>query len=368
MVDINLFKDEEEEEWKSDSGGKKEGESGDELIKEFGMDENLAGSSALSDEDLLSNEENMSDLEEPDDKDVGSDYQFGNTKKRKTSPGVWVALGIVLVFAAFYFFYYQPKQTQIKNMASNIIRRPQVNEQEDTLSQGRIPEPIGVSTDSGSAESSVSRVSGGVVGSSLLNELASVGTVVDAGIAVFQNLTQEGQLGTIIFDGYNFHVGYVSETPGVAQAMGYRIQTVLGTSGFEVSPEDQHRTAGRVHYWGVVSGVLPKKEGEATQIITGTRFTTPDNFIQEVKVLVQNNRLSVRETETFFMRSEGGYNQTPVRLKIEGTKVQTLTFLNILKGFQGNYRLAKITIAPVDISDFNANQVKLVLEFVVFIA
>ncbi len=362
MVDINLFKDEEEEEWKSDSGGKKEGESGDELIKEFGMDENLAGASALSDEDLLNNEENMTDLDEPEDKDVGSDYQFGNTKKRKTSPVVWIALGIVLVFAAFYFLYYLPHQPQV----TNIIRRPQV--QEDTLSQGRSPGSVGVTADSISAESSVSKVSSQVVDSSLLNELASVGSVVDAGVAIFQNLTQEGQLGTIILDGYNFHVGYVSETPGVSQAMGYRIQTVLGTSRFEVSPEDQHRTAGRVHYWGVVSGVLPKKQGEATNILTGKQFATSDNFIQEVRVLVQNNRLSVQEMETFSIRSEGGFNQIPVRLKVEGTKAQTLTFLNVLKGFQGNYRLSKLTIAPVDISDFNANQVKLVLEFIVFIA
>lgn len=369
MVDINLFKDEDEEKWESGSDDEAKSESGDELIDDFQMDEDLTQASALSDKDLLDGDEPIPNFDEPETNELEADYQFGDIKEKKTSPGIWVALGVVVVFAAVYFLWWQPKQAKsVKGTSTVVLRRPL---SESEVSQEQTADSSQILGGSGSPESSVSvnegegaREAGSV---SALNEMASVNTVVDAGIAVFNNLTQEGQLGTIILEGYQFHVGYVSETPGVAQAMGQRVQTVLGASGFEVSPEDQHRTGGRVHYWGVVSGTLPRKVNVAPQSSAARQFTTTDQFIQEINTLAQNNRLSVQKSEKFSARSENGLNRTPVMMTIEGSKAQALVFLNALKGFQGNYRLTKLTIAPVDISDFKANQVKLVLEFALFL-
>ncbi|MBN2030460.1 hypothetical protein JW824_09465 [bacterium] len=369
MVDINLFKDEEEEKWESDSGREEKSESGDDLIDEFSMDEELTQSSALSDKDLLDSDEPIPDFDEPGENVVEEDYQFGNIKERKTSPWIWVALGVVLVFAAIYFFYIQPRQTQpeqiVPRMPSGVSEGDLSTEQTTDSGEGL------VDSDSGergavSEEGTALRETGAESQISGLSALATVGTVVDASVAVFNNLTQAGQLGTIVLEGYRFHVGYVSETPGVAQAMGERIKAILGSSGYEVSPEDPHRTAGKMHYWGVISGVIPQKASTSPPSVESRRFTSMDQFIQEINTLVQNNRLSVQETQKFSTRSEEGLSQTPVRMKIEGSKAQTLVFLNALKGFQGNYRLLKLTMAPVDISDFQANQVRLVLEFALF--
>ncbi len=371
MVDINLFKDEDEEKWESDSGGEEKNDSGDDLIDEFPIDEELTQSSALSDKDLLNSDEPIPDFDEPEENMLEEDYQFGDIKEKRTSPWIWVALGVVLAFAAFYFFYYLPKQPQSEPI---VARMPSgLNEGDVSSEQEQTADIVEDNVDSDSRESGV--VTGEGTASreaenqiSGLNALASVGTVVNASVAVFNNLTQTGQLGTIVLEGYRFHVGYVSETPGVAQAMGERIQSILGILEFDVSPEDPHRTAGKMHYWGVVSGVIPQKTSTPLPSSESRQFTTTDQFIQEMNTLVQNNRLSVQETQKFSERFEEGLNQIPIRMKIEGNKAQTLGFLNALKGFQGNYRLLKLTMAPVDISDFQANQVKLVLEFALYIA
>ena len=374
MVDINLFKDEDEEKWESDSGDEEKSESGDELIDEFQMDEDLSQTSALSDKDLLDSDEPIPDFEESDDNELEDDYQFGDIKEKKTSPGIWIALGIVVVFAAVYFLWWQPKQAQSVRVTSTVVPRVPSNENQGLLPQEQMTDSTESVSDSSSLASSSSPGEGTISGEteiagriSTSDDVASVNVVVDAGVAVFNNLAQGGQLGTIIIEGYQFHVGYVSETAGVAQAMGQRIQTVLGASGFEVSPEDQHRTAGKVHYWGVVSGIIPKKVSTTTQSAMGRQFATTDQFIQEINMLAQNNRLSVQKTDKFSPRFENGVNQTPVRITVEGSKAQTLAFFNALKALQGNYRLMKLTIAPVDISDFQANQVKLVLEFALIV-
>ncbi len=371
MVDINLFKDEDEEEkWESDSGGDEKSDAGDDLIDDFPIEEELTESSALSDNDLLDSDEPIPDFEEPEENALEEDYQFGDIKEKKTSPWIWVALGVVLIFAAVYFFYIQPRQTPPEQV---VPRMPSGLSEGGVSSEGASDSGEGV-VDSGSEEGVVSEESGAASETEVqsqiggLNALASVSAVVDASVAVFSNLTQTGQLGTIVLEGYQFHVGYVSETPGVAQAMGARIQSILGISEFNVSPEDPHRTAGRMHYWGVISGVIPQKASTSSSSAESRQFATTDQFIQEINTLIQNNRLSVEETQKFSARSEGGLNQVPIRMKIEGNKAQTLGFLNSLKGLQGNYRLLKLTMAPVDISDFQASQVKLVLEFGLFIA
>jgi hypothetical protein len=354
MVDINLFKDDEEEkEWKPTPG---EGEElGGEPKEDLGLDGNVSESSLLDDEGLLGDEEPIPDFGEPEEKEKEEDYEFGEVKEKKTPVWFWAFLGIVVVGVFLYLFVYLPQQNKTKRAASPEVRRPALTDRLKQESQARGQITSAVDSGTASQPSSIQRRVGAA-------GVRSVDVFVEATKVIFANLTQEGQLGTIILDGDRFHVGYVSETPNVSQAMGHRIKTLLGASEFRVSPEDRHRTGGRVHYWGVVSGVLPQKSLGLVQTSTKT-FATADSFIEGMKGLVQQHRLALQQTEKYSERSEKGIRHVPVRLKIEGSKTQTLTFLDALKGFQGNYNLAKLTLAPVVISDFQANQVKLVLEF-----
>jgi len=365
MVDINLFKEEEEEEWKPDSEG---GESlNDDLGDDLNLGDDIEEPSPLDDEKLLGDEEAIPDFEEPDEAELEEDYEYGEGTARKAPIWLWAILGVVIVAAAFYLFWYQPRQKKKAASPSvTLLRQPQsdslataaqrtggttTSADEDTLAGGteadrEPPPPIATGT-----------IPAGVPGSTI--------RYVDAAKPVFENLSSQGQLGTIILEGNRFHVGYVSANPGLSQTIGQRIQRMIGASAIKVSPEDRHRTAGKVQYWGVISGDLPQRNYPEIQT-SAQRFASVDRFVQGMRGLVQQSGLTLQESETFSARSEGGIRKTPIRVKVEGKNANAVSFLDVLKGFQGAYDLTKLTIAPVDISDFQASQVKLALDFSVW--
>jgi hypothetical protein len=75
--------------------------------------------------------------------------------------------------------------------------------------------------------------------------------------------------------------------------------------------------------------------------------------------------LTTKEVQKLFEGSYAGKRQAQVRMKIEGTKTDAMNFLNGLQNVTGNYGVTKLIVAPVTISDFQANQVKLVLDFLI---
>jgi hypothetical protein len=368
MVDINLFKEEDEEEWKSppDEGGEDvEGVLGEDL--DLGGEETDAESPSFEDEKFLSDEDAIPDFEEPEERELEEDYEYGDSRARGAPVWLWALLGAVVVAAAFYLFYLQPRQKAKSQMQTVTLRKSPA----DSLAPGlqrQSAQAVATGADSsttlGDQRSGEAAVSRDAV--STTNVPSSTILFVNAATAVFDNLSSQGQLGTIVFEGGKFHVGYVSSTPGVAQTMGQRVQRLIGASAVRVSPEDRHSTAGKIQYWGVVSGDLPSGGAAVPQAST-TRFNSADGFVAGIRGLGTENRMTFQQTEKFSIQSEGRRRKAPVRMKIEGARANAINFLNALKGFQGNYDLTKLTIAPVNISDYTASQVKLVLDFTVWI-
>ena len=367
MVDINLFKEEDEEEWKSppDEGGEDvEGVLGEDL--DLGGEETGAESPSFEDDKFLSDEDAIPDFEEPEERELEEDYEYGDNRVRGAPVWLWAFLGVVVVAAAFYLFYYQPRQKAKSQLQTvRVMRSPA-----DSLAPGaqRPADQTVVTAEDSSTTLGDQRTGGTAVTGEMVSTDVPNSTVrfVSAATAVFDNLSSQGQLGTIVFEGGKFHVGYVSSTPGVAQTMGQQVQRLIGASAVQVSPEDRHSTAGKIQYWGVVSGNLPAGRTAAPST-SATRFNSADSFVAGIRGLGTQNRMTFQQTEKFSIQSEGGRRKAPVRMKIEGAKTNAINFLNALKGFQGNYDLMKLTIAPVNISDYTASQVKLVLDFVVWI-
>jgi len=367
MVDINLFKEEgEEEEWKPEG----EGENlEDEFGEDFDLGEEESESSPLDedDENLLGDEEAIPDFEEPDDKEVEEDYEYGEGKEKKTPIWLWAALGIVLIGASIYLFWYQPRQRRAKGTEQPVASLTAADSLRQSSQQSQPGVGVVERDSTSTVRDTTSRVDlpsgqpttpSGLVSTTGMRRKTPM---VQATTAVFENLSDQGQRGTIILEGDKFHVGYVSAAPGGAEAMGQRIQQLMGASGFEVAPEDRHLTAGKIQYWGVVSGVLPGLQQDDALSSTD-RYPSADSFIDRVKTLAQQSQLSIYESEKFTARIDQSVKQVPVRIKMEGNKTNVLNFFGRLINFQGNYRISKLTVAPVSISDFKASKVKMVLD------
>ena len=63
--------------------------------------------------------------------------------------------------------------------------------------------------------------------------------------AVLNELANKGQFGTLLIEGNRFSVQYVSEAPGMAQAMAQTVQQLLNAKNVKVSKEDSDRSGGK---------------------------------------------------------------------------------------------------------------------------
>jgi len=403
MVDINLFKDEGEDDKDWTPGPDDESGLGDELNDDFGFDEDegfeenldehlgfgtesesdsdselepaaeLEEEVSLDDEDLLDDVEDVPDFEEPEEDLLEEEYGVGQDKAKKTSPFIWVFLGIVVVGAAIYQFVIEPRQ---RAKQAVVTEKPDVNkliaqmrqeqgvpdttqaavvtEEADSVSQ-QVPVQVATQEQQTEETEAAPVQSGSVETASLVSVyLPQAGTVLD-------NLSKQGQLGTIILNANQFHIGYVSESPNASSAMEHRIKTLMEVSNVKSSPEERHTTNGRVRYWGVVTGRLQNKSASASA--QNKMHSSSDSFIQWVKTVAQGSRLSVKQTEKFARQTAAGKNLTPVRIKVEGNRTQIVQFLASLGKYQGNYTLGKMVIAPVTITDYEARQARIVLDF-----
>lgn len=367
MVDINLFKEEEgeEKEWNSTSD---EGEELEDALQDEDLglgDQDITDASSLDDDDdlLSDDDEVIPDFGEPVDVDQEEDYEFGEVKQRKTSPLVFVALGLVVIAALVYVFIIQPKERAAQQMVTPRVNRPTAMQQ-DAQPAASEAEPSGdMARDTTTTPPAVRIMDSGGSRGGRTPVISSTSSFVRASRTIVDEFTKHSQFAAFIMSGNQFHLGYVSETPNVAQAMSHKVQTLLQASDLKTSPEERHRTAGKIYYWGVVSGQL---SGTGGQVPTGTNtFTTADGFVESLRGVVQQHRLTTKEVQKLFEGSYEGKRQAQVRMKIEGTKTNAMNFLNGLQNFSGNYGVTKLIIAPVTISDFGANQVKIVLDFLV---
>jgi hypothetical protein len=356
MVDINLFKDEEEESWKT--GPEDDGGGEDELKDDLVFGDEMAEPS-LDDDALFGEDEaGMDDLrEEEPDFQGGDEYRYGEMHGRKKPVILWVALVVVLVGLGFtvYQFVLKPRlgegtSAQKKDQPGTaVVRRPLVSQTSDQ--QAAELEETSEEQPAAAPVTQAPAVSG------------SIPPIIDSSIKIFQDLAQRGRFAAVIISRGQFHVEYVSETPNVAEAMGHRMKTLLGVSNVTVSKEDRHRTGGKIYYWGVVSGSFPGET--APRMVSGgaRRFASIQAFEDAVSRLIRSNQLRIKEVKHLSVRAEGGTRYTTVRVKVEGQKNRAIAFLNALKTFPGNYHLEELVMAPVRISDFYANETKVVLDF-----
>lgn len=358
MVDINLFKDDEEEkDWKPNP--EDEDQLGGALDEEdLGFGDDASEPSSLDEEGLL-DEEVIPEFEEPDEEDAEGDYEFGEVRERKTPVWLWAFLGVVVIGVFVYLFVIQPRmrirRTQLASEQSQgVAQSPDTSPGAQDMTV--VPEDTGAvdspSTAAGRFDRTVVDVS-----TSLTTPVA---TFVDASKMVYEDLSTLGQFGTVIIMGDRFFVEYVSETANVSKAMGDKIRTLLGASDYIASPEERYLRGGSIRYSGVISGELPQASRRPVSV-QGSRFDSIDSFIEVMKDLTQKNRLTTSDISKFTGTAEDG-DRAFVRMKIEGTKAQTLPFLDALKVLQGNYGMSKLTLTTANYSDFRADQVKLVLE------
>jgi hypothetical protein len=337
MVDINLFDE-------SDTGKSKK------------WDDSDSGSNSLGSEDLdedfaFDNKKATSKKEDPfqaEDTvpDWGENEDMGaipaEPRKKKSSVGLLVVLGTLLIAATVFFLYIYPSMTKPKKSPKTAT----------TTKTGPAVKPGETPVKPGSRLDSL-RTAG---------RPGSIFTAVQAAQKVFLNLAEQGQLGVVIINAKQFMVQYVSETPGVANAMGQRIQTLLGVPKYASSPEDRHQTAGQTRYWGVISGqwLQPLTDPAA---IGAVAFVNTDMLIARMKEEAQKKRLTYRDVQKFPTLREGGLQKSSARMIIEGEKPKVVEFLGSLQTIEGRWGLSKLLIAPLKIEDFYARQAKLDIEF-----
>ncbi len=354
MVDINLYK-EEDKEWLS---SKDENEPEKEDIAEKLSFEDDMSEPALDEDELLGDigEEPKEDLtgeELPSD----DDYAF-DSKGKKAWVWLWLLLGLVCVAAAVYLFVINPDFLRFKKKtAGEPVKSAMITQ--DTASSA-VPMP----QDSAAIVSIPPSQAASLIEEVHFEDLVPTRILVDASRSVLEDLAGSGQFATLLIVADRYFVEYVSETPGVAQAMGRRIQTLLKAKSFKFSPEDQHMTEGESAYWGVISGRLDYQRAQGFPS-GADQFKDVNTFISTVQGKSRQFKLAPRTSQKLTDQVSGGHREVCVRIEMEGSRENALSYLESLQSFQGNFGISKILVAPVKYSDFSAANIKLVLDFLI---
>ena len=373
MVDINLFKEDEEEqqEGQPESGGKEPTESDDVFGDDLGFDDALddvgAGVEANNEfesDDLLDEEDTVPEFDDDeefeDEETQDIDYDFGETKEKKTPVFLWILLVIVVLGAGFYLFLY-PRMTQ--KVATPIPREQQnlqvpeqttpadtaqhmASEQVQVAQDEQTEQPVQMQSQASTRTGSTARVSNA--------------SMVSVSTTVLGNLTRLDQFGAILITDDQFMVQYASETPSVAEAMGSRIKALLGVSEVKISPEDRNVKGNHIRYEGVISGTLPNKSFTVTNPVV-KQYGNADQFIADIRTLLGQYKLNIQSVQKMSANSDG----TPVQVKAEGARQDMMQFMDRIQSIQGNLQLDKLFLAPASLLDYQAEQLKIVLDFTV---
>jgi len=357
MVDIDLFKDEDDEqqEW----GGASEGEEeiADDVKGDLDLGDDFQDTPDLDTDGLLDDEEAIPDFEEPDDTEDYDDYEYGDVKEKKTSPVLWILLGFVVIFAVLYLLDMIPgfpRTTKPKKPPVVTMRRNPALAVKDTSRQAGSP---------GIKQTLQTKPGQPVTGKPgpVQGRLASL---QKASASILNDLAKAGQFGTFMIDGDRFSVQYVSEKAGVSEAMKDKIQTLLGASEVKASSEDPERTNGKVVYLGVISGKLPEKP-ETAEAAGQATFTSLQQFENQVKTLATQRNIQNLKIENVSSFEQG--QQRLIRIRTDGNQTAMRGFLTALGSIKGKMKIEKLLLVPSDYSDYQANNLKLVLEIRIYI-
>lgn len=376
MVDINLFKEDEEEEkeWQPDSADDETNSGSDDAFDDdLGFDDALDSdiepeleTEESSDDDFLDNEEAVpefedEDVEEDEDLDEELDYDYGETKEKKAPVWLWIVLVFVVLGACFYLFILPkltpslstdiPRQSEVATSDNKPVVKPDTTKV-DSVNSSTIPGKIQSQSTTMAADQSKTI--------SAIQTKSNTAAVFSVSQTIFDNLAKQNQFGAVLISDDQFMIQYASETAGVANAMGHRVKALLGVTQIKISPEDRNVKGNRVRYEGVISGTLPNKSYSVSNPVV-KQYANAGQFEKDVKAMLAQNQLKIQSIQKLSATSSG----VPVRVKAEGIQVNMLKFMNSFKNIQGNILLEKLFLSPAGHTDFEAENVKVVLDFVV---
>ncbi len=377
MVDINLFKDEDEEnQIPSDEGN--DDLSGDDIDSDdaFNLDElddleetgSLADEVDFDDSGLLENEE-IPDFDETQDEKTEENYDFGAAKQKKGSLLIWILLAIIVISAFVYVFWLMPGKT----IKSPVVPRadiavPDTGKAGSSLMQSPVTETadsLGIQVDEKPDIIEIEDTED-LRPAPAVGPAAGTGTVESysrISNAILTELTKSNQLSALLITGNRFFaVEYASETPNVANQMAHRIQAIANAKNVKSSPEERRVTAGRARYYGVISGELNQ-----TETVNGrTAIQTVSQFQVMLRQQLQQNNFKNINITVFGERTAEGKIFQDVLVKTEGQQDRLNPLLNSLSGSGANVHIHKLMAMPSNNTDYSARQIKISLEFRVF--
>ncbi|MBN2417571.1 hypothetical protein JXO52_17170 [bacterium] len=309
-------------------------------------------------------DEEFGDLPEEDGVGDTSDYAFGDVQKKRTPAWIWILFLVVVGSVCVYLFVLQPRMVQYKTVSvrqpgvtmtdsSAIAQADSARRAQDSLST-RITQP---------ATNNAAAAAAGAGNRTALSpaDIGSRSVYASAALRILEDLSKTAQFGAVLISGPQFAaVQYVSETPNVSQAMGHKIGTLLQLTSVKKSPEERHRTGGKLYYYGVVSGTLPG--GGAGERSTGQVQSYAD-FTRDVKNSIRQHGLTLTDIQKLNEKQVQGHVQTDIRIKVSGSKAAVTAFLPTIGSMKDNIYITKLFMTPSVYTDFQAEQVKLVLEF-----
>ena len=344
MVDINLFEDDEDQlgkkEKAGDASGKKEGGlSGDSLKEDdFNFDEEPVESSL----DPFDEPGARPDFEESPSRAKASK---GGGRNLKVSP-VLIGLGVLVLAAAAYVQFFMPTKK-----AKPVPKRPPTTRGAVQATQDTTKRAPG-----GTAIGTTATPAGSAVAAS-----SQVARYADVAKTILENLSRDKQFVVLLLKGDQFFVEYGSPAKGTSDVVGNKIQKMVGADGFTASREERKKLQDETMYFGVISGKLPA----AQPSVLKPQQVGVDPFIEQLKKLMTQKGLTNTRIQKFRQYTINSKLQTPVTLRAEGSGKNVSAFLESLKIQQGNFELLTVIVAPQEITDFQANQVKLVMDFAV---
>ena len=362
MVDINLFKDDEDEgkDWSPDESGKEDlSPSIDDA--DLGFDSDLPETPSLDDESILDDEDVLPDFEETPDEHPEEDYEFGDVREKRAPIWLWAVLGLVVVCVFVYLFVIQPRQRGLTDASSRLTGETESGSIQADEAAGTDMEITDreAQIDAEASDQSMTRVL-----DETMETAAPIGVVVDASNAIVEALSAADIFGAVLINGDRFFVEYVSESAKASDVVGKDIQELTGASSFVASPEERHRRGNDIRYSGVVSGSLPVGSSSVTQDISSA-YESPDHFIEGIRNLINGNYLTTSQATKLSASQDAEGKTCYVRIRVEGSKANAASLLRALKDHSGAHGLVKLLLVPQSYTDYKAEQVKVVLDFLV---
>ncbi|MBN1781816.1 hypothetical protein JW948_11865 [bacterium] len=398
MVDINLFDDSDEEQQQGaedpsfeelpDSGGMDIGDDlggglepddlgqdlgvdmdsdlggesldADSLDEAFGFDEDTSAADDLE-SDTLMGEEDLTDLDEMDAGMDDEDYDFGGGGQTRVSPAIFIIAIIALVVIAWFikpdlFSSVTSKIGKSKTTTKTMTRKPAgAGVQKPAAQAGQ--KPSAQATAAGDSGKVPVTVPGSAVP-------VATNRLIGSSSRVLNDLGGQGQFGMMIIEKDRFMIEYAAANAGNADAFGKRLQTILGAASFNASPEDMHSANGKTVYLGVISGKFAAAAGSS---ISGSPFRTENDFSNSMKTRIKQQGLQDRGLKKRAAQSQGTVQKVNYEMMLEGDKDKALLFLQQLGQFGGGWEPSKIRISPVDMDDYYAKRVKIVMDLSVLI-